>query len=347
MTASRAGNCILVRCDAGRRHGLGHLARCLTLSDAFRQAGYDVRFVSDDADAIVARRVQDAGFGFTLSPGHAGSAADLRHLIQLANSLSAAVLLDSKDIDASYCAALSQQSLLICLDDEALRDLPCHLLVNPNIWIRSGDYPARDRREILAGAAANLVHPAYFELDRRSPAPRLLVTLGGEDPKNDTLAVVRAVARVVSEISVDIVLGPAHPDPASAQAAAAALIPHARCIFGPPSLLPYIRDASVAVTAAGTTCYELAAARVPQIGMAVEDHQQPLAEAMARAGCMLYLGRSKDVAPAAIRDSVTRILSNSALGSEMETASSRLMPAAGSMAVVRRAISLADITKVH
>jgi len=56
-----------------------------------------------------------------------------------------------------------------------------------------------------------------------------------------------------------------------------------------------IARADVAISAGGTTCYELAAARVPAAAVAVEPHQVLWIESLERAGTLLRLDRDGEM----------------------------------------------------
>jgi UDP-2,4-diacetamido-2,4,6-trideoxy-beta-L-altropyranose hydrolase len=68
-------------------------------------------------------------------------------------------------------------------------------------------------------------------------------------------------------------------------------------IEAPASLAPHILAADLAITAGGTTCYELAAAGVPMLAIGIEPHQLPMIDVLARRGacCPLGMGFGIDV----------------------------------------------------
>ena len=331
---------LLFRCDAGPIDGLGHLSRCLNLADALAaDGGKDPLFVSYDPDGFAAERIAGRGYRCTRAEARAGETEERGTVLELLREAGGAgarpiLVLDSKSAGPDYAADCRDAAFLVCLDDQELRDLPCDLLLNAHPWIEAGAYPASNGRTVLAGAAYNLVPAEAFQAARRPSEPSLsvLITLGGEDPANHTVWALRTFSDLLAPHAVTVVVGPAHPDPDSVHEAAAAL-PDCRIETAPASLLPLARAADVAVTAGGMTCYELAAARVAQAAIAVEDHQWPLVEALAARGCLTVLGAETAIPEAPARATLATLLDDPATRDAMAAAAAALLPRSGLRAV--------------
>lgn len=296
---------VLFRCDAGAEHGLGHLLRCLVLADALRDAGARPVFRVDAPETILAR-VAERGYAVTAAGIPTAAPGDLDETLAQAGALAdggrAVLVLDSKRVDADYAAACGQRALVACIDDELRRDLPCTVLVNNNIWAQPQDYPARPGRRALLGPAYNLVQPAYFacaDTVRRG----VLITMGGEDPANHTAWVLDILSDLWRGLPAVAVIGPAHPAPAAARAAAE----RANCevVISPPGLAPLAARCHVGISAGGTTCYELMAAGIATAAIAVEEHQESLIAPLAAAGALVRLDQS---APDAARTAIGRLI---------------------------------------
>ena len=118
------------------------------------------------------------------------------------------------------------------------------------------------RREFREWALPARVQPAL--------ATRVLVTVGGSDPRNATSALLRALALFERPaLAVRVVVGPANPWRAELEALASALpLDVALCtaVTDMPTLMSW---AHVALTGAGTTCWELACMGVPMLTLTV------------------------------------------------------------------------------
>lgn len=285
----------LFRCDAGAKHGLGHLSRCLTLAGALAKQGVKSRFAINApdslADRIIAAGHEVARVGVPLGP--------LDDPGEWPASGVGLLILDSKGITQDCAAACKAIAPVVCFDDEVARDLPCDVLINNNPWACADDYGQRAGRKLLLGPKFNTVRAEFFA----PPSERhgLLITLGGEDPDNHTTWLIEQLVADIGHLPTVIVIGPAHPDPESVQNVCKTMLPHAEVNFAPATLAPLVLRCHIAISAAGTTCYELAAGGVAMAVLAVEEHQARLADTMVSKGAALSLGRYNDIEKEKVR----------------------------------------------
>lgn len=347
MTTDSNAAPIYFRCDGGREDGLGHLSRCLALADALAAPGGSAIVLTHSPDGVGADAVARRGHRSRLAPESAGRGADLQFVLDVIQGEQESgrrpiLVVDSRCVDEDYVRACSELCFSVCLDDEQLRDLPCDVLINGHVWVSVDDYPARAGRTVLAGSRYNLVRQDYFREkadEGASPAGTqsgslsVLITLGGEDPGNHTCWLVEQLADLLAAQATTIVVGPAHPDPESVQRAVARHLPSAEVVRDPPSMVPYITAAEVAITAGGTTCYELAAARVAQAAIAIEDHQERLVAALEERGCLVALGNHRDLSADAVREAIADLLGSADLRQAMHRSQAALFPASGVPAI--------------
>lgn len=330
---------VLLRCDAGGSYGLGHAMRCVTLARAFKAAGGVPQFVvqpgSPEGFAFIAAR----GMLVTVSPARAGDPQDVAFIqARLGKSGRGTVLvLDSRDIASGQGAAYG--AVTMAIDDEVPRDIACDILLNYHPWIGPGAYPQAASQQHLFGLDYNLVAEDYFEGGEKvvGHASRVFITMGGQDPRNDTLRIVETCANLLSGHEVDVVVGPSHPDPESVEQAVARHLAHGRVHRATPGLADLVKRAWLVLTAGGTTCYEIAAARIPMAALPVEPHQETLVASLAGLGVLLRLDNGKDRID---RSVVSRLLEDASLRAEMVARQRVLIAAPGAPRVVERVCRL-------
>ncbi|MEW6593795.1 MAG: hypothetical protein AB1413_02880 [Thermodesulfobacteriota bacterium] len=306
---------------------MGHLSRCLTLAGAFAEAGISSRFLINAPSSLLAR-VAGAGHQVTPSAVPVGIKDDPASWNAEDCSL---LILDSKALTPSFVETCRAFAPVLCFDDEAPRDFPCDVLINNHPWARADDYGQQSGRKLLLGSAFNTVHPDFFV--SREQLHGLLITLGGEDPHNHTGWLIEQLAGNIGELSTEIVVGPAHPAPEMVQLACKRWLPHAEVHIGPSSLVPFAWRSHIAISAAGTTCYELAAAGVAMAVLAVEDHQERLAASMVAGGAALSFGSHGTLDAGRVRN-VFADLVQPAISAELAAAGRRMFPAPGITAIV-------------
>lgn len=325
---------ILFRCDAGGDHGLGHLMRCLSLADALRDHGLPVAEFIMQASDDLQDRVMKRGFVACHATSVAGTDADaMIHMLE-AETGPVWLVIDGKYVQPDYVEALKGQAKIICFDDELLRDFPAQIIINSQPWTRPDDYSARPGRTVLAGAVYNAVAPAYFDAARHTDRKSVLITLGGEDPANDTAWIARELGDLLAKYPVEVVLGPAHPDPEAARQAVRQAWPGARIVEAPPDLVDNIHRAWLAISAGGTTCYELQAAGVATLAIAVEPHQIPFVAALEDLGGVVSLGGPQPRDASAARVAVARMLGDSRWRQLRIDRGRQLFPGPGGAALV-------------
>lgn len=323
---------VLFRCDAGREDGLGHVMRCLTLADALRSRGETVTFCSLLGPQMVgAERIEERGYSSFAAGGRAASRADREMLATIPRDV---LIIDTRHAGTGDLNAAAMQGFTVVIADIGMVNLNADMVLNTTLDGNTGHYRGREgRRFDLFGPRYNLIDPAMFR--SRPPAARarrLLVTFGGEDPFNHTRWLIENFASAIAGLAVVVVIGPAHPDAASARAAATAV--GATVIEAPPSLAPYILDADLAITAGGTACYELAAAGVPMLVIGIEPHQEPLIHSLAAHGACRPLGMGFDIDFAAAGNALRFLIEDGDARQKMWMAQQALFPGPGAPLVV-------------
>ncbi len=255
----------------------------------------------------------DRGFAVELAPQAAGGPDDLSSLLaRLAETPTPRlVVIDSREVDSDYCEQCRANAVVLCIDDEDCRDLACDVLLNNHPWVSETDYSPSSDRHLLVGPAYNTLSPTIFRegrCDSIQDVRRILITLGGEDPHDHTSWIVRECADILSSYHVDVIVGPAHPDAETVRSVVSQYLPDANLAIAPSGLERFILKADLAISAGGITCYELAAARVPTLAIAVEEHQESLIASLSRHGSLLKLGSYKDLKTVHVREMLVSIL---------------------------------------
>lgn len=201
----------IVRCDATVETGLGHLGRCLGLSEAARDAGDDVVFVGHWG-AAAAPLITGSGFVFHDAAARTGTREDADDLAQIVAQQGAdAVLADSYAINSEWLARLASHGVCITLLDDfaPLSDYQfCAGVINVSVRSTTLTYPGLNPATLVRG-------PAYFQaraavrqlrernlLRKQTAIRRVLIALGGGDRITQTAQLYHAVRRASPGIEV-------------------------------------------------------------------------------------------------------------------------------------------------
>lgn len=324
----------MFRCDAGADHGLGHLSRCVAIADAVAAQGSMTRFyvhADDSMKAFVGKHDWRAVSSDT------GVAGDLEFMQrELEHMPDSVVVVDNKRVGKEYVAALRTLRSTAQIVDGDPRESAADIVINNHPGAEAFDGQER----FLLGPAYNTVRPGYFAAAKKADRKAILITLGGEDPGNHTAWILRNLGDLFANRPVIVVIGPAHSDPASVEQAA-------KDVFGAEThrasrdLVALAERTEIAISAGGTTCYELAAAGIATAAIATEPHQQALIAPLAERGALLPLGDANLSAETA-RTVVGDLLSQPALRHRIADAGRALFPAPGAPRIAEALSKLSE-----
>ena len=291
---------LLFRVDAGRTIGAGHVMRCLALAQACRGRDGRARFlVRCDAPAI-AERLRREEFEVEDAPAASGSSGDLAATIAAARRAEASWVV----LDGARCGPEFERSLLgvglrlAVIDDTGGRaEFHADLVLNQNLHADERLYPRRAARtELLLGPRYVLLRREFLEA---RPGPRaipaiarkILVTLGGSDAPNHTRTVLRALERVDEPgLSAVAVIGGGNPHAAELEKEARGGRVALRILRDVTQMPELMADAELAVSAGGTTVWELAYMGVPTLVGITSPLEEQLVEGLRAGGVFPDLG---------------------------------------------------------
>ncbi len=274
--------------------------RCLTLARALTERGVECAFVESRAAAPILRR-----FGWPAQTLLAiADAARLADLVSYAGSFAGrfepdVIVIDHYDAGSVEEAGLRERGRrIVVIDDLADRAHDCDLLVDPGYGRKADAYrglvPGHAR--VLAGPAYALVRPEFAAarsraMSRRAKHARVargLVALGLTDVGGITARVAQALAPVLAEARLDVVVGAgAQSAPTLAELARADR--RLRIWTDTAEMASLMADADVAIGAGGSSLWERAVVGLPAATVILAENQREMTARMAAAGLTLAI----------------------------------------------------------
>ncbi len=347
----RNGFTLYIRADGNERIGTGHIMRCLAIAQAIkRQGGNAVFLVAEEAlEPLIGQHGFEA---VCLKAQWNDLEQELEGLADLIRQEGIPVLLvDSYYVTPRYLETLGQYTKLAYIDDLGLCAYPVDLLIRYGLCTasaalksRSARYPAGQSDRgcpcILEGRRYVPLQNQFSAVPRRETAgqaARILVLTGGTDPFHAALGIAEyaASAEKYRGLVFDIVCGRYNPDYERLRELAMEnqQIEVHRNVT---DMAGRMQEADIAITAGGTTVYELCACGTPSVCYVMADNQMPNARALAREGLMLYGG---DVRQGHWQEEVfvrlDRLLADAGLRKEMAAGMQRLVDGKGADRIAR------------
>lgn len=315
--------------------------RCLALAEAWRQNGGDTSFAAAELHPGVEARIEHEGFRVEHLPTSYPDSRDADAMCDAAARLGRGwMVVDGYAFDAAYHAALRRTAWpLMVIDDYAhLPYYDADVLLNQNLGAEHLTYSGPPAMRRLLGTQYVLMREEFagrpsIERPTASAANRLLVTMGGGDPHNVTARVVKAlIAGIGDRLAVTVVIGPSNPHADSLWRMAAAC-PAVELVEGVTAIRPIMESADLAVTAAGSTCWELAYLGIPMITVVTADNQRGIAGGLEDAGASINLGWHSGLAHGLIVETVAGLRSDVARRARMSATARRLVDGKGAARV--------------
>jgi len=291
---------LYVRVDASREIGIGHFMRCLALTEHWRDQGGHATFIGI-CPASLRRRLENEGIRHVDLEAPHPDPADLE---RTAASIppSVPVVIDGYPFDAAYQKRLGESGRRVMVIDDA-GHLPAYeadLLLNQNIGAERIAYPE--------APAMRLLGPEYVLLRREflrwvgwhrevTPvASNLLVTLGGGDAGNYTVRVAEALTGpAFRRARVRIVTGPDNPHGATLSRLAEGQEGRFQVLSDVSCISEQMAWADLAISAGGTTCWELAFMGLPSVLITVADNQEAIVAGMKSREAAIDLGAAAEL----------------------------------------------------
>jgi len=271
----------------------------MALAHSWRDRGGVVTFVTACGNERLLRHLQDAANEvLPLRQPHPDPDDQEALLRVLAIDPEAWVALDGYHFDSGYQARVRQTGhRLLVIDDIAhLERYTADVILNQNILAEQLVYYCNPDASLLLGTRYALLRPEFllrcsWQRDTRLAARHILVTLGGSDPDNVTLKVLRALRQLDRfPVETRIVVGPASEHLEELEAAVRILPGETRILVDVNDMPDLMAWADLAVSAGGSTCWELAFMGLPNVVVVLSDDQRGIGDGLAAEGIALNLG---------------------------------------------------------
>lgn len=370
---------IAIRVDASSQIGTGHFMRCLTLADALKQRGAQIRFVSRHMPAHLQDMLVTKGHEFSLlntSPNdqdfdhltHAhwlgiSQHADAQDTAQaLSDHTWDWLVVDHYALDFRWESALRQTAKnILVIDDIADRQHDCDLLLDQNYYADmnsryTGKVPPHC--QLLLGPRYALLREEFRHMrkqvkPRTGPVKRILVFFGGVDADNYTGRAIEALANTdISDLHVDVVIGAQQPFREQIEITCAK---HGVfCHVQTNRMAELMAAADLAIGAGGSASWERCCLGLPALVFAVAENQRHLVENAAIHG-LLYAPLSRASNTSSMETHLKALLDNPYLLQSMSRRSlesvdgrgvQRVLRAIGYSSIVIREATQADSEKL-
>jgi spore coat polysaccharide biosynthesis predicted glycosyltransferase SpsG len=266
---------VLLRADATQVQGTGHVMRSLTLAEALISRGHHVTLLTNESGIVWLEQVlAESSVTVVRTRSNSIDLSAIAHINPLW------VVVDSYQILAEDIARLRPDYQVLAIVDGDDRGIEADLYLDHNLGAELEAWRGSTRDRLLAGSEFALIRDAILRERRRQPwvfqkvVPHIVAVMGGSDPTGAIVHVAQALSASDQDFTASIVTE--HRWRADVEKLFAG---RPRCeILAPTAGLPAVLgSADIAVSAAGTSAWELCTLGVPSLLIAVvENQREPL-----------------------------------------------------------------------
>ena len=334
---------LFVRADASSQVGAGHLMRCFALAQRWKAHAGEVTFITFCESEGLRRRLTDEGFQVISLKRTYPDALDWQTTSQvLATHPGAWVVLDGYHFDPMYQGQIREAGHpLLLIDDTAhLEHYNADIILNQNQHAERLFYSCEPNTRLLLGTNYTLLRSEFLiwqKWQRQIPqiARKILVTLGGADSKNVTSKVIQALAHVERKnFEAIVVVGASNPRYEELRSAIQNLqlpIELKRNVSNMAELMAW---ADVAVSAGGSTAWEMAFMGLPNLIVTLAENQEGIAQALHSLGVANHLGWYTQINELELANSLQDLMSNPVRRQTMSELGRQIIDGAGMDRVV-------------
>jgi UDP-2,4-diacetamido-2,4,6-trideoxy-beta-L-altropyranose hydrolase len=337
---------LLFRTDASLSMGTGHVMRCIALAQAAQDAGERVVFaMAESTPGVRARLARESCEILSFSSASscaAGSDDDLQQTIALARERAADwIVVDGYQFTAEYQRALKAAGVKVLFIDDYghASHYWADVVLNQNAYANERLYETREPyTRLLLGTDYCLLRREFISWRgwQREIAPvgnKILITMGGSDPENFTATVIAAL-HDMDNIEATVVAGGSNPHFEVLQRLNAQCGDRFRLIKSVANMPELMAWADLAMTGAGTTCWEMCLLGLPMVLIDLAENQKPIAGALSALGAAIHLGSSAIVGEEDIKARVVSLLVSKSGRTQLSERCSKLVDGRGAERVL-------------
>ncbi len=277
---------LAIRADGNNEIGWGHLVRTQALARQLHKRGVKVIFFTRTPENITDYQ--------TIAVSVPASEEDAWIRAELDAQKACAILVDSYEYDHERLERISEWPLPSAyIDDLNLTEFNVNWVINGNLYAPDLNY--RGRAQFLLGSKYLLLRDDFTNLPTRLPREKVenvLLTFGAVDNAGVTLDILKKMYthHNFNSYQWHVVIGPAFSNQLAEQIELVCKSKNNILLHKRPDMKSLMMHCDVALSAAGSTSYEMAACGLPAILLVMAENQEMLARKAQDAGIAINLG---------------------------------------------------------
>jgi UDP-2,4-diacetamido-2,4,6-trideoxy-beta-L-altropyranose hydrolase len=205
---------VIFRADGNSQIGLGHVIRSLALADMLPKDYTRTFAIREPSETLKTQINQVCDQVFEL-PSAANDMDEVKWLVHSVVRSGDIVVLDGYHFTTDYQRIIKNNGNgLICIDDLYLNHFVADAIINHAGGVEPSNYSVEPYTKLYLGPAFALLRQPFLEaakcIPQRVDTHQAFINMGGADPHNHTLEVIKRVLLIPSIHQIHVLLGSAY-----------------------------------------------------------------------------------------------------------------------------------------
>lgn len=328
---------VLLRGDASITQGTGHVMRLLTLAEALVHRGHEVHLLTNKSgiewlEELISQTSLTRHSEIT-------NKLSLEHVQEIQPDW---VVVDSYVISSSQVNEVAKLFNLLAIVDGNARGITARLYLDHNLGAENQNWPQNVANNMLAGSTFALIRDSVISAKQSQPwltnsaLPKVLAFMGGSDPTGAIIEVGEVLEGFDSSVAATLIVTRTWEEQLREIFANSV---NSKLLSPSIDLPKYLGESNIAISAAGTSAWELCTLGIPSIFISVMDNQDDSLAMLVQRGLGLGVGREESISNA-LGSHISTLLNDSNLRREISEKCLSLFDGKGKYRVVEKMESL-------
>lgn len=286
------------RVDANEKIATGHLMRCIAIAEACIKKGEKCIFLL--AQHKETSKLEDREIPFRILHTKWNDMESEKQVLEqvIKEEHLDYMVVDSYQVTADYLAWLNQLLPVLYIDDMALEKYSVSAVLHYSQWPEKKDYQKQyegTSTVVLAGMEYTPLREEFTMMEKQERKKSILITTGGTDPFNVSGKLLQECInrKEFDGYEIHVIIGSMNQyedELLEMKKNNSGIILHKNI----KNISDYMRLCELAVSAGGTTLYELCSCGTPTVCFSFADNQKEFAREMGKRTVMLYAGDARE-----------------------------------------------------
>lgn len=298
---------IAIRADGGSQIGMGHIMRTLVLAKELAKAN-DIFYICK-VDVPLSSKYK-SGIDKVKGEGFNVVTINENNIINdLKNIAVDCLITDSYDVNEEYFNLTKGMfEITGYIDDMNLHYFNVDFIINQNIGAEEYSYKANKDTRLFLGTNYTMLREEFRKNPNKNikkEVQNFMITVGGADPNGITNIICNYVKDL--EFKFHVIIGPSFKEENIKKLIYLKKLKDNINLYFNANMIEIMNKCDIAISACGSTLYELSACQVPTLGLIIADNQEKIAYKMDERGLIYNLGWYEELTKDIIIDNIKKI----------------------------------------